>query len=83
MQIDPDDSKHRGLMVTGSSDANIAIWALRGFLQADDKQFMGAKNTLRGAFKSKKPRQVAVLTGHKAGVLDLFLSPDKQRIVSW
>lgn len=83
MQIDPEDPKHRGLMVTGSSDTNIVVWALRGFLQADEKETLGAKNTLKGALRSKKPKQVAVLTGHKAGVLDLFLSPDKTRIVSW
>lgn len=82
MQVDPEDPKHRGLMVTGSSDANIIVWALRGYLHADENESLGVRNTLKGAFKSKKPKQVAVLTGHKAGVLDLFLSPDKTRIVS-
>lgn len=86
MQVDPEDNKYRGLMVTGSSDANIIVWALRGFLHTcdDDHGVAGiTKRPLRSSSKLKKPKQVAVLTGHKAGVLDLFLSPDKTKIVSW
>jgi WD40 repeat protein len=82
IQVDPGDLKHRGVMVTGSSDANITVWALRGFLHGNEKQCLGAQNTLRDASKSEKPKQVVVLTGHKAGVLDLLLSPDNTKIVS-
>lgn len=82
MQVDPDDTKHAGFMVTGSSDANIAVWALRGFLHAEDAP-VGKRDRLKNALRSKKAKQVALLTGHKAGVLDLFLSPDKTKIVSW
>lgn len=82
MQIDPEDIKYAGLMVTGSSDANIAVWALRGFLHIEDEP-TGKRDKLKYALRSKKPKQVAILTGHTAGVLDLFLSPDKTKIVSW
>ena len=82
MQVDPDDTKHAGFMVTGSSDADIAVWALRGFLHAEDEP-AGKRDRLKNALRSKKAKQVALLTGHKAGVLDLFLSPDKTKIVSW
>lgn len=86
MQIDPEDVKCRGLMVTGSSDANIIVWALRGYLHScDDDQGVAdmTKRSSRSSSRLKKPKQLAVLTGHKAGVLDLFLSPDKTKIVSW
>lgn len=59
-----------GMMICGSSDCNISVWELLGALYP--------KKTPGGL---AKPAKVAVLTGHKGGVLDVAWN--KERIVSW
>lgn len=71
LQVDPVGGQEgKGFMVTGSSDATVGVWDLKGvlLLKPGDK----CKN---------KPKKIKTLNGHDGGVLDIVFNEEK--ILSW
>ena len=68
MAVDAEWRHKTGLMITGGSDAMIKVWDLDNALMEWDDQ-------------KSKPKQIHVLAGHTAGVLDLALC--ERKFYSW
>jgi hypothetical protein len=68
MVVDTEWRHKTGLMITGGSDAMIKVWDLdSGLFEWNDKK--------------TKPKQICMLSGHTAGVLDLALC--ERKLYSW